>query len=110
MLRNGLVTDGLAGAGLVLAYLGFIAQQVGLAFGFLAIPLGSYHWGREALEDLVRERVIGIDLLMLAATVGSCILTRSGRSTRRCRRRALSTITRGATTATSREALTRAGP
>jgi heavy metal translocating P-type ATPase len=74
VLRNALLAGALAGAGFVLAHLGLISSQAEGVFYFLAIPLGGYHWGREAVEALVRERVVGIDLLMLAATIGSGIL------------------------------------
>ncbi len=74
VLRNGLMAGALAGAAFVLAHLGLISSQTEGVFYLLAIPLGGYHWGLEAVKALVRERVIGIDLLMLAATVGSGIL------------------------------------
>jgi len=74
VLRNALLAGALAGAGFVLAHLGLISSQAEGVFYLLAIPLGGYHWGREAVEALVRERVVGIDLLMLAATIGSGIL------------------------------------
>jgi Cd2+/Zn2+-exporting ATPase len=74
VLRNALMAGALAGAGFALAHLGLISSQAESLFYFLAIPLGGYHWGREAVEALVREWVVGIDLLMLAATVGSGIL------------------------------------
>lgn len=74
VLRNALIAGALAGAGFVLAHLGLISSQVEDVCYLLAIPLGGYHWSREAVEALVRDRVVGIDLLMLAATVGSGIL------------------------------------
>ena len=36
--------------------------------------IGGYHWAREGLEELVTERAIGIEILMLAATLGSIVL------------------------------------
>jgi len=71
ILRNALLAGVLAGAGFVLAHLDFITAQAELAFYFMAIPLGGYHWTREAAEELFMEHEIGIDLLMLGATVGS---------------------------------------
>lgn len=64
----------LAGTGFALAHLGLISKRVEVIFYLLAVPLGGYHWAREGIEALFREREIGIDLLMLAATVGSVIL------------------------------------
>ena len=34
-----------------------------------AVLIGGYFFGREALEELVKERAIGIELLMLVATL-----------------------------------------
>ncbi len=74
VLRNALMAGVLAGVGFALAHLGVISERTEALFYFVAIPLGGYHWGWEALEALFQERVIGIDFLMLAATVGSGIL------------------------------------
>ena len=74
VLRNALIAGMLAGVGFALAHLGVVSEQTEALFYFVAIPLGGYHWGWEALESLINERVIGIDFLMLAATVGSGIL------------------------------------
>lgn len=74
ILRNALMAGVLAGIGFVLAHAGFISEQGELAFYVVAIPLGGYHWAREALEELLAEREIGIDFLILAATIGSGFL------------------------------------
>ena len=74
VLRNALVAGALAGLGFGLATAGAISARVETILYVMAIPLGGYHWGREALEDLFREREIGIDLLMLLAAVGSAVL------------------------------------
>lgn len=74
VLRNALMAGALAAAGFVLAHVGLISSTAEGLFYLVAIPLGGYHWGREAVEDLIDERIIGIDLLMLAATIGSGIL------------------------------------
>lgn len=72
-LRNALLAGGIAGTGFLLAHLGFISHRVEIVFYFIAIPVGGYHWAREALEGLFAGE-ISIDVLMLAATVGSAIL------------------------------------
>lgn len=72
-LRNALVAGILAGGGFLLAHAGLISHGVEVFFYFVAIPVGGYHWAREALEGLFAGE-IGIDVLMLAATVGSAIL------------------------------------
>ncbi len=74
VLRNALLAGLLAGVGFGLAHLGWIGEQAERAFYLVAIPLGGYHWGREALERLVEEREVGIDMLMLVAAAGSAML------------------------------------
>ena len=79
ILRMALLSGALTGAGFALAHGGWIGERTEIAFYLVAIPVGAYHWAREALEELVRERSIGIDLLMLTAAAGS---RRSGSGTR----------------------------
>ena len=71
VLRNALVAGVIAGAAFLAGHLGLISGSVEKLFYWLAIPLGGYHWAREGVEKLVRRRVVGIEMLMLAATVGS---------------------------------------
>ncbi len=73
-LRNALLSGLIAGAGFLLAHLGFIAESIENVFYWLAIPLGGWHWAREGIEELIEEKEIGIEILMLAATAGSGIL------------------------------------
>lgn len=40
----------------------------------VAIPVGGWHWMREGIEKLIVEREIGIEILMMAATVGAATL------------------------------------
>jgi len=40
----------------------------------VSIIIGGYHWIREGLEELVKERTFTVDALMIAATIGSIIL------------------------------------
>lgn len=59
----------------MLLVIGFIGAQLGLAalaetgLYILAVVIGGWFFGREALEDLVKEHVIGIELLMSIAAV-----------------------------------------
>lgn len=73
-LRNALIAAVLAGSGFILGYLGVIAAPVENLFFLIAIPIGAYHWTREGIEELIHEREIGIEILMLAATVGAIAL------------------------------------
>src|SRR3990172_9183598 len=74
VLRNALLSGVIAGIGFILAHIGLIGEKIEVIFYLLAIPLGGYHWVREGVEELFREREVRIDILMLAATVGSGIL------------------------------------
>lgn len=74
VLQAALASGLISSTAFALAHLGFVSEGVETGLYVLAIPLGAYHWAREALEELVREREIGIDLLMLAALAGSSLL------------------------------------
>lgn len=73
-MRNALIAGLLTGIAFGLAHLGLIPPLVETALYIVAIPLGGYHWSREGIEELLEEKEIGIEILMLAATVGSAIL------------------------------------
>lgn len=74
-LRNALIAGLLAGVTFFLAHLeGLIPHFVEIFLYILAILIGGYHWVREGIEKLVEEKAIGIEMLMLGATVGSAIL------------------------------------
>ncbi len=74
LLRNGLVAGALAAIGFVLESRDLLVPWGPRALYLIAMPLAGYHWAREAVEELVRERAVGIDLLMLAAMVGASLL------------------------------------
>jgi Cd2+/Zn2+-exporting ATPase len=63
----------LVGGGFVLD-----AGDASVVLYLLAITVGGYHFGREALEELVLERQIGIELLMLVAAVAALALGEAG--------------------------------
>jgi len=73
-LRNALVAGFLAAVGFLLAHFGLISTSSERWFYWLAIPLGAYYWAREGLRDLWGEFRVGIELLMIAATMGAGIL------------------------------------
>ena len=73
-LRNALLAGLIAGAGFVLAHLDLIPERIENVFYWLAIPLGGWHWSREGIEELIEEKEVGIEILMLAATAGSGVL------------------------------------
>jgi Cd2+/Zn2+-exporting ATPase len=73
-LRNVLLAGVFLGIAFGLAYLGIIPSAVEITFYVIAILLGGYYWGREGIEELFEEKEIGIEILMMVATVGSAIL------------------------------------
>lgn len=73
-MRNALLSGVLTGTAFGLAHLGLIPPLAETLIYVIAILLGGYHWGREGIEELFEEKKIGIEILMLAATVGSAIL------------------------------------
>jgi Cd2+/Zn2+-exporting ATPase len=73
-LRNALIAAVIAVSGFILGHLGIIPELVVTLFFVVAILLGAYHWVREGFEDLIHEHAIDIEMLMIAATLGSIVL------------------------------------
>ncbi len=76
--RNPKVITSLSGGILLLVgwLLGFSSApaNISLILYYLAILTGGYYFGREALEELVLERKIGIELLMSIAAITATIM------------------------------------
>lgn len=73
-MRNALLAGLLIGTAFGLAHLGYISHLAEIAIYVAAIFLGGYHWCREGIEKLIENKEIGIEALMIAATLGSAIL------------------------------------
>ena len=73
-MRNALVAGGLTLLAFGLGHLGVIPSGFQIAIYIFAIIFGGYHWTREGIEELIECKEIGIELLMLGATIGSAIL------------------------------------
>ncbi|MDR3614048.1 MAG: cation-translocating P-type ATPase [Candidatus Obscuribacterales bacterium] len=69
-------------SGVTLA-LGWIGSKLGIAEGFslalyiASVAIGGYYFGREALEELIHERKINIELLMTVAALTALVLGES---------------------------------
>lgn len=68
----------LAGLLIVIAYglghLDIIPRLFEITIYAFAMVLGGYRWSKEGIEELIEEKEIGIELLMMAASIGSAIL------------------------------------
>lgn len=73
-MRNALIAGLLTGIAFVLAHFNVIPLSIEIAIYVIAILLGGYHWSREGIEEFIEEKEIGIEILMMAATIGSAIL------------------------------------
>lgn len=73
-MRNALIAGGLTLSAFILGHLGIIPSGFEITIYIFAIIIGGYHWTREGIEELIECKEIGIELLMLGATVGSVIL------------------------------------
>src|SRR3990172_3002140 len=73
-MRNALLAGLLAGAAFTLAHTRIISGSAEIELYAIAILLGGYHWSREGIEELVKHRRLGIDILMMAAAVGAAVL------------------------------------
>lgn len=73
-MRNALMAGWITSIAFGLAHTDLVDPNVEVGLYIVAIVLGGYHWIREGIEELIEEREVGIEILMLAATVGSAIL------------------------------------
>jgi Cd2+/Zn2+-exporting ATPase len=73
-LRNALIAGVLSVVAFALGHLQLIPHLAEVGTYVFSIVLGGYHWAREGVEELFEERVVGIEVLMIAATVGSSAL------------------------------------
>lgn len=73
-IRNALIAGSLGIIVWTMVTSGFLALH-SARWAFLAVTvIGGWHWVREALQSLVRERKLDIEFLMLAAAAGSVAL------------------------------------
>ena len=71
------ITSALSGVLLVVGWLGGVAglpEAVSTAIYLVAIVVGGYYFGREAIEELILEREVGIELLMSVAAVVATLM------------------------------------
>jgi len=73
-LRNALLAAVLAGLTFALERFGVLQPRWAVGLYALSIPIGGWHWVREGLEELIQERKVGIEILMMAATAGAAVL------------------------------------
>lgn len=74
LMRNALLGALVAGIAFATSYLKVAPHAVSVALYGIGIVLAAYAWAKEGIEELVKEKEIGIEFLMLAALVGACIL------------------------------------
>lgn len=70
-LRNALAAGLIAGSAFVAETAGFVEHAQAIWAYIAALPLGGWHWAREGIEKLLTQRSVGIEILMLAATLGA---------------------------------------
>lgn len=73
-MRNALISGLLTGVSFGLAHLGVIPARAEIILYAVAIVIGGYHWVWEGIDELFKERRIGIEILMTAAAIGSAVL------------------------------------
>lgn len=73
-LRNALLAALIAGGAYAFEVLANARPWPIVGCYVFAIVLGGWHWTREGLAELINEREVGIEILMLAATAGSATL------------------------------------
>lgn len=73
-LRGALIAAAIAGTAFALEYAGVLPRGIAIGAYAVSIPIGGWHWIREGVGQLITERVVGIDVLMIAATAGASLL------------------------------------
>jgi len=73
-LRNALIAAAIALCGAALGAADLVGDGLEDLFYLIAILIGWYHWLLRGLDELLEERVVGIEMLMLAATLGAVVL------------------------------------
>lgn len=58
----------------ILERFGALPKPVAIGAYALCIPVGGWHWIREGVGELIAERIVGIEVLMIAATAGAALL------------------------------------
>ena len=71
-LRNALLAGLLLGLGLLLELLA-APEALAIAAFVLALPVGAWYFAQEGWEELVDEREVGIEALMLLAAAGALV-------------------------------------
>lgn len=74
IMRNAIISGLLTVSAFGLAHTGKIPSSVEISVFLIAIVIGGYHWSMEGIEELIKERKVGIEILMMAATIGSALL------------------------------------
>src|SRR3989338_1366507 len=74
VLRNTLFATLIAIISFSLAHLKIIPDLLEIILFGVAVVIGGFHWSQEAVERLIRKKEVGIDFLMMAATIGSVAL------------------------------------
>lgn len=73
-LRGALLAAAIALTTFILERLGLLPRQIAIGAYALSIPIGGWHWIREGISELIAERIVGIEVLMIAATTGAALL------------------------------------
>lgn len=73
-MRNALIAAVISGLSFGLAHGADISALLEKSLYIVSITVGGVHWIREGLEELVKEKKIGIEILMMGATIGSMVL------------------------------------
>lgn len=73
-LRGALLAAIIAGTAFVLEHAQLLPRGIAIGAYALAIPIGGWHWIREGIAELIAERQVGIEILMIAATAGAALL------------------------------------
>lgn len=74
VMRGALISGAITITTYILRHTGLIPEIAEICFYLIAIVIGGKHWFLEGIENVVKKKEVGIEILMSAAAVGSAIL------------------------------------
>lgn len=73
-VKNALIAGALSVIAFALANIHLVDKNIESIIYIIAIILGGYHWTIEGISELIKEKKVSIEILMLAAAIGSSVI------------------------------------
>lgn len=73
-IKNALIAGIISILAIALASINLIDKNIESVIYIIAIILGGYHWAIEGITELIKEKKVSIEILMIAAAIGSSVI------------------------------------